>query len=116
MLSAAKVVAEIISSIDISKDNIYLAHVSDGDIDKAELEPASEVFIRSVLPYIQYVAYVELRDKEYIQGMLEAFSFYSSVSAMYLILKEHFNHIGVTWAADHEHIFPALQELFRREK
>ena len=114
VLSGANLTKEVIKKYDTERNNIYLAHVSDGDMLTEELEDTTAVYDGAIMPFIQYAAYLELKSVQDISALVMSYGSYTPVSAIYLALKQKYKNIGVAHATEAAEIFPALQELFRK--
>jgi uncharacterized sporulation protein YeaH/YhbH (DUF444 family) len=108
--AATILVRDVISEYDCDKNNIYLAHVSDGDVLSDETQAIARNYDEGILPYVQYVAYLEL-----VEGTPNALASYTYVSSIYLLLKERHRNIGIATATEDCEIFPALKELFKED-
>ncbi len=85
------------------KYNLYLAHVSDGDLWSYGDETAFRGILDKILPKLQYLAYVNVAD---------AGDRRDHVGQIYREIFHLYNNIGVTVAGSNAEIYPALRKLF----
>ena len=85
--------------------NIYAAQASDGENWQDDSPKCSELLERSLLPLVQYFAYVEISSS----GPQELWQAYSDISEQF---SDRFAMRNVKTAAD---IFPVFRELFERK-
>jgi uncharacterized sporulation protein YeaH/YhbH (DUF444 family) len=90
--------------------NIYVAQASDGDNYGDDYQPCNEAMI-SLLPLVQYFAYVELRDSNYYDGSLRR----SDIWKLYEHLIEMFPTLQIKKAFRPADIWPVFKELFAKE-
>ena len=93
--------------------NLYIAQASDGDNFAEDNNDTVTTIIESLLPKIQYFAYIEITDA----NRLDLFSHWGGIS-LYELYKKHlvgnvkFNQRYVHSAED---VYPVLRELFKKE-
>lgn len=109
--SAQKLVQKIINErFPISDYNLYLAHVSDGDIFSNEIKEIKK-YTKELSEVMQYIAYLEVSDPswgdKYDESSVCLFNLYRDLE-----LKDK---IGITKAEQEVDIYPALRGLFRKK-
>ena len=103
--SALKLMLEIINDRYPTADwNIYAAQASDGENWQDDSPNARDILANSILPLVQYFAYVEITDAE-PQALWRAYEDVQGEHAESFAMKK------VTTAAD---IFPVFHELFKK--
>ena len=103
--SALKLMLEIINDRYPTADwNIYAAQASDGENWQDDSPIARDILANSILPLVQYFAYVEITDAE-PQALWRAYEDVQGEHAESFAMKK------VTTAAD---IFPVFHELFKK--
>jgi hypothetical protein len=104
--SALKMVRDIIKQRYPTEDwNIYAAQASDGDNWEDDSSTCRELMLGSIMPYLQYYAYVEIHNQEH-QGLWRE---YEKVQALY----ETF---AMKQIRNPEEIYPVFHELFKRRE
>lgn len=88
----------------VSSWNIYAAQASDGDNWYDDSPYCRELLLNSLLPLIQYYAYVEIK-AEYPQSLWEEYEYVQSASA----------HFAMQRILTLEDIYPVFRELFRKK-
>ncbi len=84
--------------------NIYAAQASDGDNWNDDSPYCRELLINSLLPLVQYYAYVEIK-AEHPQSLWEEYEYVKSVS----------RHFTMQRILSLEDIYPVFRELFRKK-
>ncbi|MFP3889476.1 MAG: YeaH/YhbH family protein [Ralstonia sp.] len=102
--SALKLVAEVIHDrYPPSQWNIYCAQVSDGDNWAGDSELCSRLLRESILPVVQYYAYIEVASEE-PQNLWEE----------YLAVKAAYDHFAMQRIIKADEIYPVLHDLFQK--
>lgn len=104
--SALKLMRDIIRERYPTEDwNIYAAQASDGDNWEDDSATCRNLMIDSIMPYLQYYAYVEIHNQEH-QGLWRE---YEKVAAM-------FDTFSMKQIRDAGEIYPVFHELFKRQE
>jgi len=104
--SALKMTLEIIRQrYPISDWNIYAAQASDGDDWMDDIPLCSDLLRNSILPLVQYYAYVEINNN----GHHALWKAYQSIEAS-------FDSFAMKHIASVEEIYPVFHELFKRKE
>lgn len=103
----------VLNEYDESTTNMYLAHVSDGDLGGNEVAECYDLLVEDLMPKLQYAAYLLTMDAE-------VFDYYQksgvqTVVGIYGAVKERFNKIGYAVAEEPSDVFEALRGLFNDE-
>lgn len=85
--------------------NIYVAQASDGDNWNADSPICRDLLINSIMPYVQYYAYVEILAREP-----------QSLWQTYLTVKEHYPNFAMQEIYSASDIYPVLHKLFSKAK
>lgn len=102
--SALKLMVEVIHDrYPPSQWNIYCAQASDGDNWAGDSELCGRLLRESILPLVQYYAYVEVASEE-PQNLWEE----------YLTVKSHFDHFAMQRIIGADEIYPVLHDLFQK--
>ncbi len=83
--------------------NIYAAQASDGDNWNADSPQCKTILLNSIMPYVQYYAYLEIMPREQ-QSLWQA----------YLAVKERYSNFAMQTIHSREEIYPVLRELFKK--
>lgn len=83
--------------------NIYAAQASDGDNWNADSPQCKTILLNSIMPYVQYYAYLEIMPREQ-QSLWQA----------YLAVKEHYSNFAMQTIHSVEEIYPVLRKLFNK--
>lgn len=103
---------DVLNEYDVSKTNLYLAHVSDGDIENYEIEYAVKGFRELLLPKLQYACYLQIHiPGYYTRGTGE----FPTVADIYSTLAMEYDKVGWAHANSPESVFTALKGLFKDE-
>ena len=84
--------------------NIYAAQASDGDNWDNDSDTCREILVNSILPQVQYYAYVEITERDHQKLWAE----YEKIDATY----EHF---AMRHIEDVGQIYPIFRDLFRKK-
>jgi len=104
--SALKLVKEIIHErYPTDEWNIYAAQASDGDNWDDDSSVCRDLLMNSIMPYLQYYAYVEIHNQEH-QGLWME----------YLAVEEAFDTFAMKQLRGVEEIYPVFHELFKRRE
>ena len=102
--SALKLMVEVIHDrYPPSQWNIYCAQASDGDNWAGDSELCGRLLRESILPLVQYYAYVEVASEE-PQNLWEE----------YLTVKGQFEHFAMQRIISPDEIYPVLHDLFQK--
>ncbi|GJG95000.1 YeaH/YhbH family protein [Cupriavidus pauculus] len=102
--SALKLMVEVIHDrYPPSQWNIYCAQASDGDNWAGDSELCGRLLRESILPLVQYYAYVEVASEE-PQNLWEE----------YLTVKSQFEHFAMQRIIGADEIYPVLHDLFQK--
>jgi len=102
--SALKLLVEVIHDrYPPSQWNIYCAQASDGDNWAGDSELCGRLLRESILPMVQYYAYVEVASEE-PQNLWEE----------YLTVKQSFEHFAMQRIIGADEIYPVLHDLFQK--
>ncbi|CAG2141747.1 hypothetical protein LMG31506_02524 [Cupriavidus yeoncheonensis] len=102
--SALKLMVEVIHDrYPPSQWNIYCAQASDGDNWAGDSELCGRLLRESILPLVQYYAYVEVASEE-PQNLWEE----------YLTVKSLFDHFAMQRIISPDEIYPVLHDLFQK--
>lgn len=102
--SALKLMVEVIQDrYPPSQWNIYCAQASDGDNWAGDSELCGRLLRESILPLVQYFAYVEVASEE-PQNLWEE----------YLTVKGQFDHFAMQRIIGADEIYPVLHDLFQK--
>lgn len=102
--SALKLMVEVIQErYPASQWNIYCAQASDGDNWAGDSELCGRLLRESILPLVQYYAYVEVASEE-PQNLWEE----------YLTVKQSFEHFAMQRIITADEIYPVLHDLFQK--
>jgi len=102
--SALKLMVEVIHDrYPPSQWNIYCAQASDGDNWAGDSELCGRLLRESILPLVQYYAYVEVASEE-PQNLWEE----------YLTVKSGFDHFAMQRIITADEIYPVLHDLFQK--
>ncbi|AMR80807.1 YeaH/YhbH family protein [Cupriavidus nantongensis] len=102
--SALKLMVEVIHDrYPPSQWNIYCAQASDGDNWAGDSELCGRLLRESILPLVQYYAYVEVASEE-PQNLWEE----------YLTVKSQFDHFAMQRIIGADEIYPVLHDLFQK--
>ncbi len=85
--------------------NLYAAQASDGDNWNADSPYCKELLADSIMPVVQYYAYVEIMPRHH-QSLWEA----------YLSIQERFANFAMQNINDPADIYPVFRELFKRQE
>ncbi|WP_454727360.1 MULTISPECIES: YeaH/YhbH family protein [Cupriavidus] len=103
--SALKLMVEVIHDrYPASQWNIYCAQASDGDNWAGDSELCGRLLRESILPLVQYYAYVEVASEE-PQNLWEE----------YLLVKERHENFAMQRIIGAEEIYPVLHDLFQKK-
>ena len=98
-----------------SEWNIYGAQVSDGDNYANDSVVCEKILGESILPAVQYFAYVEIDNdsyNKYMWGMIESIT---TLWKSYMKLKEQFSNFNIVSIQHPREIFPVFQKLFKKK-
>ena len=84
--------------------NIYGAQASDGDNWNDDSPQCRELLAESILPLVQYFAYIEITDGE-PQNLWEEYA---------ILAATHTGHFALQRIAEASDIYPVFRELFRK--
>ncbi|MFS8974052.1 YeaH/YhbH family protein [Cupriavidus necator] len=102
--SALKLMVEVVHDrYPPSQWNIYCAQASDGDNWAGDSELCGRLLRESILPLVQYYAYVEVASEE-PQNLWEE----------YLTVKNQFDHFAMQRIIGADEIYPVLHDLFQK--
>ena len=105
--SALTLAAEIIEERYNPKDwNIYLAQASDGDNWEADSPKCSKVINEKLMPYLQYLAYVEITDRHH-QNLWHEYK---------KLEKDHPDYFSMAHIRSPADIYPVFRELFEKRE
>ena len=91
-----------------SQWNIYVAQASDGDNFSGDTARAASLLERSILPLVQYYAYIEISGSgAVIRGETDLWRGYARVA-------ERADHLAMRQVSDKRDIFPVFRDLFAR--
>ena len=91
------------------KWNIYVAQASDGDNFSGDTARAASILEGSILPVVQYYAYIEISGSgAVIRGETDLWRGYSRIS-------ERASNLAMRQVCDKRDIFPVFRELFARK-
>ncbi|MCW8906833.1 MAG: YeaH/YhbH family protein [Sedimenticola sp.] len=104
--SALKLMRDIIRDRYPTEDwNIYAAQASDGDNWEDDSATCRDLMFSSIMPYLQYYAYVEIHNQEH-QGLWRE----------YEKVDQAFGTFSMKQIRNVEEIYPVFHELFRKEE
>ena len=104
--SALKLMRDIIRERYPTEDwNIYAAQASDGDNWEDDSSTCRDLLFSSIMPYLQYYAYVEIHNQEH-QGLWRE----------YEKVDQAFETFSMKQIRGAEEIYPVFHELFRKEE
>lgn len=104
--SALKMVRDIVKDRYPTEDwNIYAAQASDGDNWEDDSSTCRELMLGSIMPYLQYYAYVEIHNQEH-QGLWRE----------YEKVQEIYDTFAMKQIRNPEEIYPVFHELFKRRE
>jgi uncharacterized sporulation protein YeaH/YhbH (DUF444 family) len=83
--------------------NVYVAQASDGDNWNADSPFCQQLLCESIMPYVQYYAYVEIMPRHH-QSLWES----------YLHVKEKYNNFVMQNIDNRQDIYPIFREIFKR--
>ncbi|GBQ69108.1 hypothetical protein AA103196_2130 [Ameyamaea chiangmaiensis NBRC 103196] len=88
--------------------NIYVAQASDGDNTGSDTPVAVELLSKTILPVVQYYAYIEISGSgAIIRGETDLWRAYRAVA-------EQWPQLAIRQVGDRKDIFPVFRELFSR--
>lgn len=90
--------------------NIYVAQASDGDNNGEDVIPLTKS-IATLLPLVQYFAYIEIKNQYYSYN----FTVNSSVWKTYTLVNKEFNKINMRRAEEMSDIWKVFRELFKKQ-
>ncbi|MGO4331032.1 YeaH/YhbH family protein [Cupriavidus sp. 2TAF22] len=103
--SALKLMVEVIHDrYPASQWNIYVAQASDGDNWAGDSELCGRLLRESILPLVQYYAYVEVASEE-PQNLWEE----------YLMVRDRYENFAMQRIIGAEEIYPVLHDLFQKK-
>jgi uncharacterized sporulation protein YeaH/YhbH (DUF444 family) len=85
--------------------NIYAAQASDGDNWNADSPQCKTILLNSIMPYVQYYAYLEIMPRER-QSLWQA----------YLAVKERYPNFAMQEIHSAAEIYPVLRMLFKKDE
>jgi uncharacterized sporulation protein YeaH/YhbH (DUF444 family) len=88
---------------DINSWNIYAAQASDGDNWNADSPYCSEILSNSIMPYVQYYAYVEILPR-----------LHQSLWESYISVKDQYKNFSMQTINEVTEIYPVFHKLFSR--
>jgi uncharacterized sporulation protein YeaH/YhbH (DUF444 family) len=86
-------------------NNIYMAHVSDGDMWPGDIRPFERI-LKEILPNLQYLAYLEVMRETKWKRLSELKETYERMNEP---------KIGISTAKEDSDIYPALRQLFEKK-
>ncbi|MFN7097780.1 MAG: DUF444 family protein, partial [Gammaproteobacteria bacterium] len=84
--------------------NIYVAQASDGDNWNADSPLCGEILTKSIMPFVQYYAYIEIMPRHH-----------QSLWKTYLTLQEMYQNFSMRSINAIKDIYPVFHELFKRK-
>jgi uncharacterized sporulation protein YeaH/YhbH (DUF444 family) len=103
--SALELMNKIISERFPTADwNIYVAQASDGDNWNADSPLCGEVLTKSIMPFVQYYAYIEIMPRHH-----------QSLWKTYLTVQEVYKNFSMRSISAVKDIYPVFHELFKRK-
>lgn len=104
--SAIKMMRDIIHERYPTSDwNIYAAQASDGDNWADDSHVCRDLLLESIMPYLQYYAYVEVTEDDSTGDLWDE---YQKVSGVY-------NNFSTQTISDHADIYPVFRKLFEKQ-
>ena len=100
--------------INLEETNVYVSQASDGDNFAEDDDNLIKVLTDSILPKVQYMAYIQTRDPigvntKWYMGMSDLYTSYQK-------LQEEHQHFNTKVTITEKDVYPVLRELFERAK